>query len=183
LITASTLVVILAPAALAPSASAARRIKHHALTAATIGPADIATGLAASGIATVGGYMGYTMTLSNNGPDAASPVTVSDSTPSGWASGPTTFYCVGSVPAPGSGGGWCGPLPSGVTCTTPNVGSPGTVTCTINTIYSGASVSIIMAVHVGFYLHNQAICDSATATYSLDPNTANNTASVCSRVN
>jgi hypothetical protein len=47
----------------------------------------------------------------------------------------------------------------------------------------GASVSIIMAVHVGFYLHNQAICDSATATYSLDPNTANNTASVCSRVN
>jgi hypothetical protein len=121
------------------------------------------------------------MTVTDNGPDAASPVTVSDSTPSGWASRPTTFYCVGGVPPEGSG--WCGPLPSGVTCKTPNVGSPGTVTCTINALSPGTSVSIIMAVRVGFYLHNQLICDSATASYSLDPNTANNTASVCSRVN
>ena len=89
--------------------------------------ADLATTLTSSGIATVGGYMGYTITVTNTGPDPASDVVATDSTPSGFPHPPTTFYCVGS---PGSRTGWCGPLPPSVTCTHPSVGSAGTVSCT-----------------------------------------------------
>ena len=52
------------------------------------------------------------------------------------------------------------------------VGSPGTVTCTTSSLLAHASMTIIMAIDVGFYLHNMAICDMATATSSAsDPNT------------
>jgi uncharacterized repeat protein (TIGR01451 family) len=150
----------------------------------TPGSADLATTLASSGIAAVGGYMGYTITVTNSGPDAAANVLATDSTPSGYPHQPTTFYCVGSVPKPGSGQGWCGPLPPGVSCAAPAINSPGTVTCTTSSLGAGASVAVIMAVRVGFYLHNQVTCDMATATSStVDPNTANNTARVCARVN
>ena len=45
-------------------------------------------------------------------------------------------------------------------------------------------MAVIMAVRVGLYFHNQLICDTATATSStIDPNTPNNTARVCARVN
>ena len=45
-------------------------------------------------------------------------------------------------------------------------------------------MTVIMAVRVGFYFHNQAICDTATATSSIfDPNSGNNTASTCARIN
>jgi uncharacterized repeat protein (TIGR01451 family) len=151
---------------------------------ATAAKADLAVAVTSSGIATVGGYMGYTIAVTNNGP-ATSDVALTDATPSGLASKPTTFYCVGSVPSPGSGLGWCAPLPAGVKCTEPAVGSAGTVSCTTASLVPGASVTVIMAVRVGFYLHNQAICDTASATSSttVDPNTSNNSATVCARVN
>jgi hypothetical protein len=45
-------------------------------------------------------------------------------------------------------------------------------------------MTITMVVHVGFYLHNQAVVDTATAaSNTFDPNTANNTATVSARVN
>ena len=143
--------------------------------------ADLATTLTYSGIATVGGYMGFTTTVTNTGPNTASNLVMTENTPSGSTSQPTTFYCVGS---PTKGSGWCGQLPHNVSCSTPPVGSPGTVTCKTGTLSPGASVTLIIAVQVGFYLHNQAICDTATANSgTFDPNTANNTATVCARVN
>jgi hypothetical protein len=147
--------------------------------------ADLATAVTAMGIATTGGYMGYPITVTNNGPDAAANVTLSDQIP-GFAllKPPTTFYCVGSVPQPGSRTGWCGPMPPNVSCVTPKVGAPGTVTCTTATLSPRASLGIIIAIHVGFFFHNQAICDTATATSNtFDPNTGNNAATVCSRIN
>jgi uncharacterized repeat protein (TIGR01451 family) len=185
--TRTTLVVALlgiaAVAALVPSASAAGRATPLATTCSTTGQADLATTLSASGIATFGGYMGYTITVTNNGPDSACNVVMTDHTPSSSSYHPTTFYCVGSVPRAGSGAGWCGLLPPNVTCTTPNVGSPGSVTCTTG-LSSRSSMTVVMAIQVGFYFHNQAICDTATASANtVDPNTANNTASVCNRVN
>jgi len=154
------------------------------INTATAAKADLAVAVTSSGIATVGGYMGYTIAVTNNGP-ATSDVALTDTTPSGLAFKPTTFYCVGSVPSPGSGSGWCGPLPPSVKCMKPAVGSAGTVSCTTASLISGASVTFIMAVRVGFYLHNQAICDtaSATSTTTVDPNTSNNSATVCARVN
>jgi uncharacterized repeat protein (TIGR01451 family) len=151
---------------------------------ATAAKADLATALSARGIATPGGYMGYTITVTNDGPDA-SDVAVTDTTPSGLPTRPTTFYCVGSVPSPGSGAGWCGPLPAGVKCTEPAVGSAGTLSCMSASLLPGASMTVIMAIRVGFYLHNQAICDTANAssTTTVDPDTGNNSATVCARVN
>jgi Domain of unknown function DUF11 len=141
--------------------------------------ADLATTLTSSGIPAVGGYMGYTMTVTNNGPDSASNVVLTDHTPwYPWSLHPTTFHCVGS------GTAWCGPLSSGVLCTHPAGGSPGTVTCTTTaSLPRGASMTITLVVQVGFYWHSQLICDTATATSStFDPNTANNTATVCAGV-
>jgi hypothetical protein len=160
---------------------------NPALPASAATPsADLATTLGEIGIACCGGYMGYPITVTNHGPNPASNVVITDPTPRYMFSRyPTTFYCVGSVPRPGSGAGWCGPLPPNVSCPAPpKVGSPGTLTCTISSLKAGASVTIIMAIHLGFYFHNQLVCDTATATSStFDPNTANNTAEVCARVN
>jgi uncharacterized repeat protein (TIGR01451 family) len=164
--------------------NAAESVGATFINAATAVKADLSVAVTSSGIATVGGYMGYTIAVTNNGP-ATSDVALTDTTPSGLASKPTTFYCVGSVPTPGSGIGWCGPLPPSVKCMKPGVGSAGTVSCTTASLVPGASVTVIMAVRVGFYLHNQAICDtaSATSTTTVDPNTSNNSATVCARVN
>jgi uncharacterized repeat protein (TIGR01451 family) len=145
--------------------------------------ADLSTTLGEIGIATFGGYMGYTITVTNHGPNRASNVVITDPTPRYISNlHPTTFYCVGGVPR---AAGWCGPLPPNVLCPAPpKVGSPGTVTCTTSSLRVGASVRIIMAIRVGFYFHNMGICDTATATSStFDPDTANNTAEVCARVN
>ncbi len=163
--------------------SAAESVAAAFTKIVTPGQADLATTLAGTGIAAVGGYMGYTITVTNNGPDPASNVVVTDPTPAGLR--PSTLYCVGSVPPPGSGEGWCGPLPANLHCSTPSAGSPGTVTCTpTSSLKAGASVTVIMAIRVGLYFHNQLICDTATATSSTtDPNTPNNTATVCARVN
>jgi uncharacterized repeat protein (TIGR01451 family) len=141
--------------------------------------ADLATSIVSPATTTVGSYLSYTITATNAGPDAASNVVISDYTPSyPWAAQPTTFYCLGS------GTTWCGGLPPGVSCTSPPVGSPGLVTCTTASLAAGSSMTITIVVHVGFYLHNQIISDSATASSStFDPNTANNTASVWARVN
>jgi uncharacterized repeat protein (TIGR01451 family) len=141
--------------------------------------ADLGTTLSEGGIATVGGYMSYTITVTNAGPDYATNVAVSDRTPSNvWATHPTTFYCVGS------GTGWCDQLASGVSCTTPPVGSAGLVTCATASLPPGAQMTITIVIRVGFYLHNQVISDSATASSStFDPNTTNNTATVWARIN
>jgi hypothetical protein len=142
--------------------------------------ADLATTITAHGTNVLGGYIGYTITVTNNGPDAASHVIMTDRIPSSsWTRYPTTFYCVGSVPPVGGGQGWCGRLPNSVSCTAPAVGSPGTVTCTTSSLAQGASMTIEMAIHVGFYFGRQAVGDTATVTSgTFDPDMANNTASV-----
>ena len=145
---------------------------------AAIPSADLATTITAHGTHVQGGYIGYTITVTNNGPDAASNVIMTDHIPlSMWSRYPTTFYCVGSVAPVGQG--WCGPLPKRVSCTAPPVGSPGTVSCTKSSLAPGASKTIEMAIRVGFYFNRQGIVDTATVTSStFDPDTANNTASV-----
>jgi hypothetical protein len=46
-------------------------------------------------------------------------------------------------------------------------------------------MTVIMAIRVGFYLHKQSICDTADAssTTTVDPDTGNNSATACTRVN
>jgi uncharacterized repeat protein (TIGR01451 family) len=143
--------------------------------------ADLATTATLQGIATLGGYMGLTTTVTNNGPKTALNVVITNPIPRSLSTTyPTTFYCVGSPITTG----WCGPLPAGVSCTAPSVGSGGTVTCATASLAPGNMMTVIVAIRVGFYLHNMSFCDSSSGTSSIfDPNTANNSATACSRVN
>jgi uncharacterized repeat protein (TIGR01451 family) len=169
-----TVVRILAAVALAVSVAATAA----PVAQANAQSADLATTIVSPSTTSVGSYLYYTITATNNGPDSASNVVISDATPSNmWAAQPTTFYCVGS------GTAWCGKLKPSVSCTTPNVGSTGTVSCTTASLSAGASMTITMVVHVGFYMHNQLVVDTAkAASNTFDPNTANNTATVSARV-
>jgi uncharacterized repeat protein (TIGR01451 family) len=140
--------------------------------------ADLATSIASPATTVTGSYLSYTITATNQGPDTAASVVISDHTPANmWAAHPSTFYCVGS------GTTWCGTLADGVSCTAPRVGSPGLVSCTTASVAAGASMVITIVIHVGFYLHNQIVSNTANASSStFDPNPANNTATAWARV-
>ena len=107
----------------------------------------------------VGGNITYTLTVRNDGPQAATSVTLSDVIPAN-----TTFVSV--TPAVG----WsCSPLA---------VGGTGTENCTIATLAALNSASFTLVVKVnpgtsaGTVITNTATVSSATT----DPNSANNTA-------
>lgn len=76
-----------------------------------------------------GGTITYTQTITNNGPDAASNATFTQSTPSG-----TTFQSL-SAPA-----GW--------TCSTPAVGGTGAINCSKSSMTNGENGSFTLVVNV-----------------------------------
>jgi len=102
----------------------------------------------------------YTITLNNNGPTDAKAVRVVDTLPE-----EVTFSSVSA--------------PDGVTCTTPDVDTTGTVVCTLATMQPSATsitikiVTTVTAHATGSFI-NTAVVSSSTA----DPDTANNTATV-----
>jgi endo-1,4-beta-xylanase len=109
-----------------------------------------------------GGSITYTSTITNNGHDAASNVTLLEALPSS-----TTFQSL-TVPA-----SW--------TCTTPAVGSGGQVNCTVASMDNGATAQFILVIGVPCATANgtQIVNSAAVSSVTLDPNTApNNTASV-----
>src|SRR5262249_50412788 len=106
--------------------------------------------------ATVNGTVTYTLNVTNNGPSAATGVTLTDTLPAS-----TTFVSV---------------MTNKGSCT-----GTSTVNCNLGTLASGASATITIAVTptaVG------TISNTASVTGSeFDPNTANNSASVTTMVN
>ncbi len=111
-----------------------------------------------------GGTVTYSITVNNKGPDDAAAAALSDPLPAG-----TTFQ---SLMAPG---GW--------SCSTPAVGSGGTVSCTAATLATGSAV-FTLAVQVGAgtaagtVLDNTVTVSSATA----DPAPGNETATAFTTV-
>src|SRR2546425_2012796 len=101
----------------------------------------------------------YTLVVNNNGPSTAASVTVTEPLPPA-----TTFQSIIT--------------PAGWTCTTPAVGSAGTVSCTTGSTANGATASFTIVAQVsastpdGSTLTNTATVSSVT----FDPNTANNAA-------
>jgi uncharacterized repeat protein (TIGR01451 family) len=145
-----------------------------ALSASAASPsADLATTMRAYGSNVLGGYDFYAITVTNSGPDAASDVIMTDNIPlSMWTRYPTTFVRVGSNST-------FAPLPQSVSCTTPRVGSTGTVSCTTGSLASGAAMTVWIEIRTGFYINNQLFADTASVISStFDPNTNNNTATV-----
>jgi uncharacterized repeat protein (TIGR01451 family) len=101
----------------------------------------------------------YTQVVTNSGPSTATAATLTETTPAN-----TTFSSIGTLPA-----GW--------SCTTPAVGSAGTITCSNPSFAAGsASFSIALAVTAGTAA-GTAINDIAFVSSSTpDPNSANNAA-------
>ncbi|MFZ5876659.1 MAG: PKD domain-containing protein [Nitrospirota bacterium] len=105
----------------------------------------------------VGGTVTYSITVTNNGPDTTSGVTLTDTLPTA-----TTFISVN---------------PSQGTCTAP---SGGTFTCSLGSLSNGANATITLAVLAGTagMIGNTA---SVMATQA-DPNLANNTSTAATNV-
>src|SRR5207244_4328347 len=107
--------------------------------------------------ATTGGPITYTLTAKNNGPDAATGATVTDTLPSG----------VGFTSATSTQG----------TCTN----ASGTVTCAVGSLASGASATI--TINATAPAAAGTITNTATVKGNEpDPNAANNTASATTQV-
>jgi uncharacterized repeat protein (TIGR01451 family) len=130
---------------------------------ATATQADLAlsTSTSPSGQVLAGDNLTYTQTIANNGPAAATTVTVTEATPAN-----TTFQAVIA--------------PAGWTCITPAVGATGTVTCTNPSLTAGSAANINVTVNV-----NAATADGTTITANSsvssatsDPSAANNSTTV-----
>ncbi len=112
----------------------------------------------------IGANLTYTLVASNAGPSSAASVSVSDTLPSG-----TTFFSL-AVP-----GGW--------SCTTPAVGSGGTVSCSIASLPAAGSGTFTLVVAVGVLPGGTVISNTATVTSSTpDGNSGNDSATTTTTV-
>ena len=98
----------------------------------------------------------YTVIVNNNGPDAASSVTISDVTPTG-----TTFSSVSTT--------------SG-TCTAPSPGTTGTVKCTISAMATGGTVTVSLVLNVTASPSTTIKDIASVSAATFDPHTTNNSA-------
>ncbi len=104
----------------------------------------------------------YTLTLKNSGPNAATSVTMTDPVPAN-----STFVSISA----------------GAPCTAPGVGSVGTITCAWGSLANGASASVVITVEVDGSGNKTSITNTVTASAAtLDPNLANNTATVTTQI-
>jgi uncharacterized repeat protein (TIGR01451 family) len=106
-----------------------------------------------------GNNISYTQVVTNSGPSPASSASFTENTPPN-----TTFVQLT-------------PIPSGWSCTTPAVGTAGTITCTNPSFAMGsASFPVVVKVTAGTAA-GTAVNDTATVSSSTsDPNSANNSA-------
>ena len=129
-------------------------------TTTVVAQADLAVTKADSPDPVIAGTnLTYTITVTNNGPAAASVVTMADTIPAN-----TTFVSMsqGSGPA--------------ATLTTPAVGGTGTVTATWASLAAGATATFTLVVNVNSGTPNgTTIANTATLTSpTVEPNPANN---------
>jgi uncharacterized repeat protein (TIGR01451 family) len=128
-------------------------------TTTIVPAADLAIVKSVTGTPTIGSTGTYTLTVTNQGPSAATDVVVNDALPA-------------SLTATGAtGDGW--------TCTIGNAGSA--ISCTRPTLASGASAAIVLAVTIGdpdlaSGVSGTAIANTATVgSPTPDPDLTNNT--------
>lgn len=129
--------------------------------------ADLAIANAAPTIAVPQTPLTYNITLTNNGPNDAQNVSISDTLP------PNTLFTSISM---GGGSGW--------NISTPAVGGTGTIICTKSAVASGESAIFLVSVQIGAGAANgNSIANTVTATaQTADPNPTNNNAVASSTV-
>ena len=101
----------------------------------------------------------YTQVVTNAGPSIATAASFTETTPAN-----TTFFSIGTLPA-----GW--------SCSTPSVGSAGTINCTNPSFAAGSGTFTVALKVTAGSAAGTAINDIASVSSSTsDPNSANNTA-------
>ena len=101
-----------------------------------------------------GSTINYTITVTNNGPSAASAVTMTDALPA------TLLFQSIAIPA-------------GFNCTTPAVGASGTITCTGASLANGASAVFTLAVKVAPTATGSLVNSASVGSSTADPNPGN----------
>lgn len=123
--------------------------------------ADLVVSKSGTESAAAGETIVYSIFVFNNGPSVAQNVTMTDVLPSG-----TTFVSLNKSDGP-------------FTCTTPAVGSGGTVACSAGTMDVEGTVSFTLSVKTSAGAPNGSITNTATITSATpDPNTSDNSSSV-----
>jgi uncharacterized repeat protein (TIGR01451 family) len=105
-------------------------------------------------IAPQGSTIIYTITVTNNGPSAASTVTMTDALPAS-----LLFQSIAA--------------PAGFNCTTPSVGVTGTITCTAATLANGASAVFTLGVKVSPTATGSIVNGASVGSATSDPNPGN----------
>jgi uncharacterized repeat protein (TIGR01451 family) len=124
---------------------------------------DVFVNKTAPASAPAGATITYVVTVGNNGPNAASSVTLSDALPAG-----VTFVSYSQT----------GPA---FLCSTPASGTNGTISCSIATLASGASTEFDIAVHLDSGLAAGTVLNNtAAATTSSSDTNANNDSAMAS---
>lgn len=117
---------------------------------------------AISSTASSGGQAIFSLQVTNNGPDAASAVQISDDVPAN-----TTFVSFDQL---------AGPV---FTCTSPNVGETGSTVCTISSLGRGETAFFIATYQIGTVANGDVIENTATVTSTTvdppNPDVDNNT--------
>ena len=113
---------------------------------------------------TAGNNLTYTISASNAGPESAQNAALSDTLPPG-----TTFVSLTSS------GGW--------SCTTPAVGSTGTVSCSNPIGGGGASSVFTLVVKIGTAAAARSATPASVSSSTFDPVAGNNSATATTTVN
>jgi uncharacterized repeat protein (TIGR01451 family) len=130
---------------------------NSASSSATVtGLADMSVTKAGPGTATAGNNISYSITVTNNGPGAAS-AQLTDSLPSG-----TTFVSLAQNNGPAA------------ICSSPSFGSNGTVTCNWTTLASGASANFTLVIKTAGSAVGSVINTANVSTTASDTNGGNN---------
>src|SRR5439155_16641993 len=128
-------------------------------TTSVINQADLAVvKTAPAGTVETGTNATHTITVTNQGPNAAADVTLEDNLPAG-----TTFVSSS--------------IPSGWACTTPQPGGAGLISCNAVSLASAATATFTVVVNIGCAVSNASVINNTATVRSAtpDPTPANNT--------
>jgi uncharacterized repeat protein (TIGR01451 family) len=153
-----------------PGHSCGVLVDNLVVASVAIQQADLSITKTAAATVLSGGNLTYTLSAKNNGSDpdhnTASGVTITDTLPAG-----TTF--VSST------------APAGWTCTTPAVGSGGTLSCTKSTMAAAETATFSLVVNVACATPNGTTISNTAkiaASSPSDPDTSNNTSTATTTV-
>ena len=134
-------------------------------TELTVVTSDLAAAKTGPATAFAGNTISWTITITNNGPDAQSAATLNDPLPAG-----TTFFSLVQNTGPSA------------SCSDPGVGNPGSVTCSFFTLGSGVSAQFTLTatINPGF-TGTLSNTDTAFGT-NADTNPNNNSATAVTTV-